>query len=196
MPVESTTTSSPRRKLGAPARIGLKVLLVVLIGLAAHAYWAFVQFRITTVESDVAYHTSVIPPEKIGEFAKEREIRTVIDLRHASSATEAEQAACEAAGIRYVNIPSSQVPSQESVDAFLKVLDDPDSRPVLMHCYHGEGRAPMFGAIYRMEYLGWEPEEARKATRFFSFRGSFKPGSGKGEFVRSYVPRHAQITGE
>jgi hypothetical protein len=65
-----------------------------------------------------------------------------------------------------------------------------------MHCYHGEGRAPLFGAIYRMEYLGWKPEEARKATRFFSFRGSFKPGSGKGEFVRSYVPRHAQTTGE
>jgi hypothetical protein len=61
-----------------------------------------------------------------------------------------------------------------------------------MHCYHGEGRAPLYGAIYRMEYLGWDPEDARKATRFFSFRGSFRPGSGKGEFVRSYVPRKAR----
>jgi len=178
-----------KRGLGAPAKVALKALLCALLGFGAYLYWAHVEYRIVTLKEGRVYHSSYIPPEKLAAFVKQRSVRTVIDLRHASSATETERAACEAAGLRYFNIPSSQVPDDDTVAAFLKVMDDPETRPVLMHCYHGEGRAPLFGAIYRIEYEGWDPEKARKSTRPFAFLGAFRPSTGKGRFLREYVPR-------
>jgi len=192
MPEQATAKASGQRGLRAPAKVALKILLCTLLGFGAYLYWAHYEYRVVTVEEGRVFHSSRIPPERIGEFASERSLRTVIDLRYAGAATEAERAACEAAGLRYINIPSAQVPDEETIDAFLKVMDDPSIQPVLMHCYHGEGRAPLFGALYRIEYQGWDPERARKSTRPFAFLGSFRPDSPKGRFLSEYVPRAAR----
>ncbi|MHC4954329.1 MAG: fused DSP-PTPase phosphatase/NAD kinase-like protein [Planctomycetota bacterium] len=183
-----------QRGLSSPVKVGLKIVFCALLGFGAYLYWAHEEYRIVAVRDGKVYHSSRIPPDEIGAFAKKRDVKTVIDLRFASTETEAERKACEAAGIRYVSIPSSQVPDEETVAAFLRVMDDPSTLPVLMHCYHGEGRAPLFGALYRIEYEGWDPEKARKATRPFAFTGSFSPGSSKGKFLRDYIPR-ARRTG-
>jgi protein tyrosine/serine phosphatase len=31
-------------------------------------------------------------------------------------------------------------------------MDNSDNYPVLIHCYHGTGRAEMYSALYRIEY--------------------------------------------
>jgi protein tyrosine/serine phosphatase len=31
-------------------------------------------------------------------------------------------------------------------------MDNKDNYPVLIHCYHGTGRAEMYSALYRIEY--------------------------------------------
>ena len=41
-------------------------------------------------------------------------------------------------------------------------MDDSSNYPVLIHCYHGVGRAQMFSALYRIEYEGWTNQEARE----------------------------------
>ena len=58
-------------------------------------------------------------------------------------------------GVTYFNLGTDQVPTQETVDKFLEIMDEPSNYPVLVHCYHGVGRAQLFSAIYRMEYEGW-----------------------------------------
>ncbi len=178
-----------RKGLGRWTKVWLKIGLCVVLGISAYVYWANFEYRFVVVEEGAAYHSSRIPPEKIGDFAHKHGVRTVIDLRFAGAATEAERKACEAAGIRYVSIPSEQVPDDDAVARFLEIARDPANRPLLMHCFHGEGRAPLFGAIYRIEIEGWSPEEARKATRPFPFLGNFRKGAAKGKYLRDYKPR-------
>jgi protein tyrosine phosphatase (PTP) superfamily phosphohydrolase (DUF442 family) len=177
-------------RFGRAAGLGLKILLIAVLAGGAHLYWTFVQYRVTPVTDGVYYHASAMPPEQLQKIVKERGIRTVIDFRFATAKTAEERAAMEAVGVRYFSLPTPQVPSDETVDAFLKILSDPENFPVLGHCHHGEGRAPLFGAIYRIEKEGWDPEEARKAAKPLSFQGDFAPDGRKGRFLREYRPHH------
>ena len=102
---------SKRKGLSAPTKVVLKSFLCALLGFGAYLYWAHQEYRIVTVRKGKVYHSSRIPPEEIGAFLQERKVKTVIDLRFASAETELERQACEAAGMRYVSIPSRQVPS-------------------------------------------------------------------------------------
>ena len=65
-------------------------------------------------------------------------------------------------------------------------MDNPDNYPVLIHCYHGVGRAEMYSAIYRIEYENWLPEEARTSTRFLTKWSSFDIGKPKGDYLNNY----------
>ena len=60
---------------------------------------------------------------------------------------------------------------------------------VLIHCYHGVGRAEIYSAIYRIEYEGWDRDEARNATRAFTKFTAFDLGKPKGDFLHNYISR-------
>jgi predicted protein tyrosine phosphatase len=68
-------------------------------------------------------------------------------------------------------------------------MDNPDNYPVLIHCYHGAGRAHLFSALYRIEYEDMSNEDARNKTRFFLKGSSFDEGTPKGEFLKNYKKR-------
>lgn len=65
-----------------------------------------------------------------------RGVKTVLNLRTPEEhRAEEEKAAVEAAGMKYMNIPVKYGnPTDADVDAFLKVTDDPASRPMFVHC--------------------------------------------------------------
>jgi protein tyrosine/serine phosphatase len=44
-------------------------------------------------------------------------------------------------------------------------MDNSDNYPVLIHCYHGTGRAEMYSALYRIEYEKFTNEAARQGVR-------------------------------
>jgi len=178
-----------RKELGRWTKVWLKIGLCVVLGVSAYVYWANFEYRLTVITPGQVYHTCYIPPDKICAFAEQHGVRTVIDLRFAGAATEAERKVCEEAGIRYVSTPSGQIPNDDVVDRFLEVARDSANRPLLIHCYHGEGRAPLFGAIYRIEIEGWSTARARKASRPFPFIGSFSKSGAKGKYLRDYKPR-------
>ena len=92
-------------------------------------------------------------------------------------------------GVTYFNLGTDQVPTQETVDKFLTIMDDPSNYPVLLHCYHGVGRAQLFSAIYRMEYEGWSNQDAREQTRVLLKGSSFDEGAPKGDYLINYKPR-------
>jgi hypothetical protein len=88
------------------------------------------------------------------------------------------------------------VPTKKTLTAFYKVLDDKSNYPVLIHCYHGTGRAAIYSAIYRIEYENWNNADARAKTRVivegFGYRSSFSNGKVKGDFLMDYKPRSAK----
>lgn len=51
-------------------------------------------------------------------------------------------------------------PEDEDVRRFLKLVRDPDRRPIVVHCKHGADRTGMMLAIYRIVEQGWSKDEA------------------------------------
>jgi protein tyrosine phosphatase (PTP) superfamily phosphohydrolase (DUF442 family) len=53
-------------------------------------------------------------------------------------------------------------PEEQDVVQFLRVVTNPSSMPVLVHCQHGADRTGAMCAIYRVAVQGWTKEEALK----------------------------------
>ena len=93
-------------------------------------------------------------------------------------------------GVNYFNNGSRQVPEPHNLEYFFKIMDNPDNYPVLLHCYHGVGRAEMYAAIYRIEYENWDVDKARTSTRPITKWSAFDLNTPKGDFLHNYVPRN------
>jgi len=184
-------------------RFAVIVLVVATLGCgAAYAYWDHVLHRFTTITPGSVYCSAAMPPDYLVKIVRKYGINTVIDFRNpgkeATDSTEAvlrEEQALEVAGVRHVRVPSDQIPSNETVKRYLEVMSDPALRPVLMHCHHGEGRAVLFAAIYRIEFEHWEPDRARRATKCAILSGStFAADGPKGRYLLAYKPMLPQAT--
>jgi protein-tyrosine phosphatase len=68
-------------------------------------------------------------------------------------------------------------------------MDNKANYPVLIHCYHGVGRAEMYSAIYRIEYENFSNEDARNGVRTLIKWSSFDDGTPKGEYLKAYKSR-------
>ena len=187
-----------------------KILVSVLVITAI--FWAksyFYDYKINhnfkVISEGKVYKSGVIPPDDIADFVKEHHIKSIIDLRFPGTGDDVnnpeipveliaeKEAAAKIKGLNYFNIGSDQVPKPENLEAFFKVMDNKANYPVLIHCFHGVGRAEMYSAIYRIEYENWDRDEARTETRFLTKFSSFDLGKPKGDFLHSYVSRKEKI---
>jgi tyrosine-protein phosphatase SIW14 len=89
-------------------------------------------------------------------------VKTVIDLRGGGSRSEAERAIVEAAGMRYVWIPLSDLfaPTDRQVSRVLALLNDESAGPVFIHCRLGADRTGTIIACYRVSHDHWGNREA------------------------------------
>lgn len=177
------------------------LLFVILAGVGKYVYDVNINYNLKEISEGKVYKSGVIPPDEIESYTKKYNIKSIVDLRFPGTKDTinnpevpeellAEKEAVEnIEGVKYFNVGSQQVPSQETVDSFLEIMDNPDNYPVLIHCYHGAGRAPLFGALYRIEYEDMSNEDARGKTRFLIKGSSFDNGSPKGDFLINYKKR-------
>jgi len=185
-------------------------LIALLFGIY-YVWYVHINFRFEAITPNKVYKSALIDPDKLESFLVNNKIKTVIDLLdpgvqdRLNPAKQAEIDAEDNAvnkinekhnlNIQHINIASSQVPSKETLSKFYEVLDDKSNYPVLIHCYHGTGRAAIYSAIYRIEYEGWKNEDARAKTRVvvegFGYHSSFSDGRTKGDFLMNYKPRSA-----
>ncbi len=186
-------------------------LSVLIIG-SWYAWYNNYNFRFEEISEDKVYKSALIDPDRLEAFLIDNNIKTVIDLLdpgvqdRLNPAQQAdinrEDAAINAINkkhgtqIKHVNIHSAQVPTKKTLTEFFEVLDDDSSYPVLIHCYHGMGRAVIYSALYRIEYEEWNNEDARMKARLLPLmvdsplhHSSFAKGREKGDFLISYVPR-------
>ena len=112
-------------------------------------------------------------------------VKTIIDLTDNSK--EYEQPAVEAAGLRYVNIPmvDKSYPSMDQVNAFLKVVDDPETGKFYVHCAGGRHRTGVVGAVYRFNKDKWNLDQVLAEMDQYDFGSGY--GHGKQmDFVKDY----------
>lgn len=179
-------------------------LLLFLALVVAYVWFVHVNYRFETISEGRVYKSAAIPPQKLEGFIRGHGIKTVIDLRHPGvqdvlnpanlQEIEAEATAlAKLGGVRHINIPSTQVPTRETLIRFFAVLDEEQAYPVLIHCHHGTGRAELYSSLYLIEYEGWSNADARARTRpviaFAGYRSSFADGEPKGDFLMNYKSR-------
>ena len=177
-------TSSVRRS--RTRKIFIFVLLLV-IG-AYSGYWEL-SGKFRAVDKGILYRSAELSSGKLIDLCRKHEIRTVIDLRTDEKAALSEESALKMIDVKHIHLPSTQIPSPNTVRLFLRIMDNPGNRPVLLHCVHGIGRTGILSAIYRMEYQGWSNSRALLEAMFLSGFGSFLPSSPKAKFISAYTSR-------
>lgn len=181
--------------------IGFSILALILILIGKYVYDVNINHNFETITDNKVYKSGVIPPDEIESYVKKNQIKSIVDLRFPGTndlvnnpeipkeLTDEQEAVAKIEGVNYFNNGSDQVPNQKNLDRFFEIMDNKDNYPVLIHCYHGVGRAEMYSAIYRIEYEGWSNEDARKEVRALVKWSSFDDGTPKGEFLKAYKSR-------
>ena len=189
----------------------LKIFVLVILIIASYYVWhVHFNYRFEEITQGKVYKSALIKDKNTMEnLLVKNNIKTVVDLldpgvQDALNPAKQKEIDTEDRyikdinkkhnlNIKHINIPSGQVPSQKNLKKFYEVMDDKSNYPVLIHCYHGTGRAQIYSAIYRIEYENWKNEDAREQTRFivegFGYKSSFADGRSKGDFLMNYKPR-------
>jgi protein tyrosine/serine phosphatase len=121
-------------------------------------------------------------------------VKTVIDLT-SDDADPNERAMTERAGMTYVQIPMTThtAPTPEQQAEFLRIVNDPASQPVYVHCVGGRHRTGVMTATYRMTHEGWSADQAFKEMKQYNFGSDFLHPEFK-QFVYTYRPQPARAT--
>lgn len=111
--------------------------------------------------SDTLYRGAQPSDEGFQNLAK-LGVKTVIDLRGSEHSMADEQRVVEAAGMKYVSIPMKgmHTPSEDQISSALKVINDPASGPVFVHCKRGADRTGAVVACYRIGHDKWDNGKA------------------------------------
>ena len=114
-------------------------------------------------------------------------VKAVLNLRQPSEhRAEEEKQAVEAAGLKYFNIPVNyQNPSDADVDQFLKITDDPATRPMFIHCTAAI-RVGAFWTIRRVLRDGMTIDAALEEAKKVGLRDA----PHLEQFVRAYIASH------
>jgi protein tyrosine/serine phosphatase len=179
-------------------------VLVLIFG-AKYMYDMNINHNFETITEGKVFKSGVIPPDEIESYVKKYHIKSIIDLRFPGTGddfnnpenpdelTDEQNAVTKIKDLNYFNDGSDQVPNKENLIQFYKIMDNPANYPVLIHCYHGVGRAELYSAVYRIEYENWDNDEARTSTRFLTKWSSFDLGKPKGDFLHNYVSRRDSL---
>jgi tyrosine-protein phosphatase SIW14 len=118
-------------------------------------------------------------------------VKTLINLT-SDDATADEERMAQRAGLSHLQIPMTThtSPTPEKLAAFLKVVNDPASQPVYVHCVGGRHRTGVMTAIYRMTQDGWTSAQAFQEMKHYKFGADFLHPEFKA-FVYGYRPELA-----
>ena len=189
------------QEMNLKKKVGILIIALLLVGIAKYVYDMNINHNFETISDGKVYKSGVIPPDELELYVKAHQIKSVVDLRFPGTQdlvnnpeipkelTEEKEAITKLKNVNYFNNGSDQVPTQENLDYFFKIMDNKANYPVLIHCYHGVGRAEMYSALYRIEYEGWTNEQARQGVRTLVKWSSFDDGTPKGEYLKAYKSR-------
>lgn len=134
---------------------------------------------------DERFYRGARPKAEDYKALAELGIKTIIDLT--DNSREYEQPAVEAAGLQYVNVPivDKSYPTAETVNAFLKVVNDPATGKFFVHCAGGRHRTGIMAAVYRFNHDHWNFDQAYAEMLKYDFYTSNGHGKQK-DFIVDY----------
>jgi len=106
---------------------------------------------------------------------KEQGIKTIVSFRTSRQVIQIESKETERLGMQFVSIPLSGIgkPSDETVERFLSVVQDPSMQPVFIHCEWGQDRTGAMLGIYRQAAQHWSAEQAYREMLQLGFHPKY-----------------------
>jgi protein tyrosine/serine phosphatase len=148
-------------------RIG--IVLAVLAAVAVSTYLGIETRRnrlvwdhFDVVKPDILYRSGQLNPEQLAQAVQKYGLRTLVNFQRPGPAVEHERALAKSLGVDFREV--------------LKACDDPDRRPVLVHCARGTCRTGASVALYRFERDGWTIADVSNEMRRQSYRDGWLPG--------------------
>jgi len=113
-------------------------------------------------------------------------VKAVIDLTN-DDGEASEPAMVKSTGMKSFKIPMSGhvPPTRAQLDAFMKIVNDPQNQPVYVHCVGGRHRTGVMTAAYRMINDGWTGQRAFAEMKTYKFGADFLHPEFK-RFVLAY----------
>jgi protein tyrosine/serine phosphatase len=126
----------------------------------------------------VLYRSGQLTGDQLTAAIKRHGIRTVINLQMPSDELAAERDLCARLGVDFVNLPmpGDGFGEEWQFREILKITDDPQRRPAVVHCARGTCRTGAAVAIYRFERDGWTLEDVATEMRRQTYRYGWLPG--------------------
>ena len=165
-------------------RIG--TLLVVVVSAAAAAAWLDGQERrnrlvwdhFDVVKPGILYRSGQLRNDQLAALIADYEIQTVVSFLVPGASVDSERALTRRLGVDFLNLPmpGDGFGREEQFRAVLAACDDPDRRPVLIHCARGTCRTGSAVALYRFERDGWTIEDVAAEMRRQTYREGWLPG--------------------
>lgn len=142
-------------------------------------------------EGNEIYRSNQPDPGEIANYKKNYGIKTVLSLngdqdktfrvgirtRKSAGRVQARfpgprinlQKRIQELGLNHVTLSmgSTRAPTDAQLAKAFRVLTDDSMKPILMHCNAGADRTGIMGAIYRLEFMGWEKAEAKEEMRSY-----------------------------
>jgi tyrosine-protein phosphatase SIW14 len=114
-------------------------------------------------------------------------IKTVIDFTEDGDVRE--PSIVKGLGMNFYRIPMTtrDVPTKEQLAQFLKIVNDPASQPVYVHCQGGRHRTGVMTAVYRMTSDRWTPDQAFSEMKHYKYGADFLHPEFK-QFVYTFKP--------
>jgi len=152
--------------LAVAALVGAAVLLV--------GYRSLFPPRFACVTAGVLYRSGQPDGPGLRLVHRRYGIRTVVNLRSqkkiaSDPAAQQEVAYTRRAEMKFhvLSLGADNLP--RIAREFLRIVRDPENRPVLVHCAGGKERAGTLVAVYRMVEQHWPPERALREMKQFGF---------------------------
>lgn len=198
----------------APAVVLVAAVVAVPIVRYRMVYETEKRFR--EVSPGRFYRSGQLPAESFREKIAEHRIKVVINFQdenpdpllpegYGDKPTVPESQVCTDAGAKYVFLSwagdrgllprnlATATNRPKVIDDFLRICDEHQGQPILIHCMAGLHRTGVLTAIYRMEYEGWSKADAVRELRANGYgdRKCTQANDYILEYVFQYEPRNA-----
>ena len=130
------------------------------------------------VKPNILYRSGQLNPLQLEEAVRRYGLKTIVSFQIAGKGVEEERAIARRLKVDFLNLPmpGDGFGQEEQFREVLKVVDDPEKRPVLVHCARGTCRTGAAVALYRFERDGWTVDDVAKEMSRQTYREGWLPG--------------------
>lgn len=130
------------------------------------------------VKPGILYRSGQLTSDQLAEAVERYGIKTVVNFQLPDEKLRAERELTERLGVEFLNLPMSGdgFGREHQFREVLEAVDDPERRPVLVHCARGTCRTGAAVALYRYERDGWTIDDVAAEMRRQTYRDGWLPG--------------------